>query len=127
MTYKEVIAVDFDGTLLFNKYPSLDNPNMKLINYIKKHRDEYIWVLWTCRTDALLQEAIEYMRSFGIEFDYINENRPEAIELSNDDSRKIWANYYIDDKNTTLAGLKWTRAKGRLRKWKTILKQFFQK
>ena len=101
MKYKKTIAVDFDGTLIFNKYPILENPNMKLINFIKKHRNEYTWILWTCRSGDKLDEAIEYMKSFGIEFDYVNENRMETIAMFGD-SRKVWANYYLDDKNTSL-------------------------
>ena len=32
-------------------------------------------------------------------FDAVNENLPEAIEMFGDDSRKIFAHEYIDDKN----------------------------
>lgn len=106
MTYKQVIAVDFDGTLINNKYPILENPNMELINFILRHRKDYIWVLWTCRSGEMLQDAIDYMKSFDIEFDYVNENRPDAIAKWNNDSRKVWANWYIDDKNITLKQLK---------------------
>ena len=102
----KTIAVDFDGTLIFNKYPALENPNMDLINFILKYRKHYIWVLWTCRSGQMLQEAVDYMKSFGIEFDYVNENRPDAIEEWNNDCRKVWADYYIDDKNISLKQLK---------------------
>ena len=102
----KTIAIDFDGTLIFNKYPALENPNMDLINFILKHRKHYIWVLWTCRSGQMLQEAVDYMKSFGIEFDYVNENRPDAIEEWNNDCRKVWADYYIDDKNISLKQLK---------------------
>ena len=104
--YKKIVAVDFDGTLVHNKYPDIENPNMELIEFIKEHREEYIWILWTCRHDDDLVAAVSYMRDeHGIEFDYINENVPDAIEKFGD-SRKLGANYYIDDKNISLEALK---------------------
>ena len=54
LKYKPVVAVDFDGTLIFNKYPILENPNMRLIKYIQKHRNEYTWILWTKGVGELL-------------------------------------------------------------------------
>lgn len=112
MKYKKTIAVDFDGTLVFNKYPALENPNMDLINFIKRYRDEYTWILWTNRTGERLEEAIDYMKSFGVTFDYVNENSRETIEYWGD-SRKVWANYYIDDKSIFLLKLKLLRFFGR--------------
>lgn len=103
---KKIIAVDFDGTLVFNKYPFIENPNIELIEYIKEHRDEYVWILWTCRHDEQLAFAIEYMKTeHGIEFDYINQNVPWKVAEFGD-TRKVYADYYIDDKNTDLAFLK---------------------
>ena len=32
--YKKTIAVDFDGTLAFGKWPECGEPNMRLINFI---------------------------------------------------------------------------------------------
>jgi len=31
----EIIAVNFDGTLCFSKWPELGEPNQALINYLK--------------------------------------------------------------------------------------------
>ena len=35
-TKKNIIAVDFDGTLCTNKYPDIGEPNKNLIAYLKK-------------------------------------------------------------------------------------------
>ena len=32
----QIIAVDFDGTLCFSKWPDCGEPNQVLINYLKK-------------------------------------------------------------------------------------------
>lgn len=95
---RKIIAVDFDGTLVINKYPYIENPNYKLIDYIKSYRNNYIWILWTCRYGNQLKLAVDYMKNeHGIEFDYINENAPWMIDKYGD-TRKVYADIYIDDK-----------------------------
>lgn len=103
--YKKTIAVDFDGTLAFGKWPECGEPNMRLINFIRKHRNDYTWILWTNREGEHLEAAIKYMQSFGITFDYVNANSYQVKSHFGNDSRKIYANYYIDDKNCTLGRL----------------------
>ena len=96
---KKIIAVDFDGTLVKNDYPEISNPNLRLIRFIMRNRDKYIFILWTCRHDKDLEEAIDYLWfNFRLKFDYVNENVPELIQKFGD-TRKIYAEYYIDDKN----------------------------
>lgn len=95
----DIVAVDFDGTLVLNKYPYIENPNMKLINFIKEYRNKYIWILWTCRSGEQLKMAVDYMKQeHNIEFDYINENVPWMIDKFGD-TRKVYADLYIDDKS----------------------------
>ena len=38
----------------------------------------------------------------GLKFDAVNENLPEMIKLFGSDSRKVFADYYLDDKNLSL-------------------------
>ncbi len=95
----KIIAVDFDGTLSIGKWPDIGEPNVRLIEDLKLRRqrgDKLI--LWTCRTNELLTAAVEWCRAFGLEFDAVNENLPEIVEAFGGDSRKIYADEYIDDK-----------------------------
>ena len=49
MDRKQIIAVDFDGTLCFSTWPDTGEPNQPLIDYLKIHKkagDKLI--LWTC-------------------------------------------------------------------------------
>lgn len=55
-------------------------------------------ILWTNREGDLLEEAVEWCRERGLEFDTVNANLPELIELYKNDCRKINADIYIDDK-----------------------------
>ena len=99
----KIIAVDFDGTLCENKWPEIGVANDELIEYLKKRQasgDKII--LWTCRVGELLQQAVRFCYNRGLIFDAVNENLPETLEWMNDDSRKIWANEYIDDRNVPI-------------------------
>ena len=99
---KKIVAVDFDGTLIFNHYPTIENPNVSLLTFIKEHRDDFVWILNTARHNGDLGEAIDYLKDeWGIVFDYVNENVPWLIEQYGD-CRKVVADYYIDDRNLTL-------------------------
>ena len=46
---------------------------------------------------------MEWYRLQGIVFDAVNEPLPEQIKRWGNDTRKIYADYYIDDKNMTIA------------------------
>ena len=94
-----IYAVDFDGTLCVNKFPEIGAPNMALINrLIKKRAKGNKVILWTCRVDKKLSEAVDWCKKFGLEFDAINANLPEIISYWENESRKVFADVYIDDK-----------------------------
>ena len=96
---KRVIAVDFDGTLCENKYPEIGEPNLILIGMLKEiQKLGHKIVLWTCRSDEMLEKAVSFCREQGLEFDAVNANVPERMALYGDDPRKIGADCYIDDK-----------------------------
>ncbi|WP_331661938.1 hypothetical protein [Lachnoclostridium sp.] len=99
MIKNKVIAVDFDGTLCSDRYPAIGIENIKLIEALKSLRkDGCKLIFWTCRRGIYLDAAIHWCQDFGLEFDAVNENLPEHIELFGDDSRKIFADIYIDDR-----------------------------
>lgn len=97
-----IIAVDFDGTLCENKWPEIGEPNKELIAYLKERQaagDKL--VLWTCRVGEILDNAVAWSAEQGIIFDAVNENLPEVLEWMGGDTRKVFANEYIDDRNFT--------------------------
>ena len=103
---KKIVCVDFDNTLVLNKYPFCENPNLELIEFIKSHRDTYIWILNTCREGVQLKYAVDYLKDkFDLEFDYVNENVPWNIKKYGD-CRKIYGDYYIDSHNLNLVNYK---------------------
>ena len=99
-----VIAVDFDGTLCQNAWPEIGTPNQAVIDACKQCRTNGTkLILWTCREGERLSESVEWCKERGLEFDAVNENLPELIELYGNDCRKIGADWYLDDKNITVA------------------------
>lgn len=95
----KIIAVDFDGTLVKDCYPDIGPANLNLIRELKVLAESNTLILWTCRTGDKLNEAVRFCESYGLYFDYINENSKTILEkYGNIDSRKITADIYIDDK-----------------------------
>jgi len=93
------IAVDFDGTIVENRYPKIGKPILFAIETLKKLQDDgHHLILWTYRTGRELEEAVEFCKLRGISFYAVNKSYPEEIyDLSL--SRKIQADYFIDDRN----------------------------
>ena len=74
----QTIAVDFDGTLCYSKWPELGQPNQALIEYLQEwKRNGNKLILWTCRTGEALSNAVEWCREQNLEFDAVNDNLPE--------------------------------------------------
>ena len=98
----KIIAVDFDGTLVTDEYPKIGQPNIKLINKLRRLSKNNTLILWTCRTGDKLKEAVEFCLLCDLQFHYINENSKEILKkYGNIDSRKITADIYLDDKART--------------------------
>lgn len=95
----QVIAVDFDNTLALTDYPTILKPNEPLIRYlINQRRQGTKVILWTCRCGDDLDAAVEWCAQQGLMFDAVNDNIPEAVATFGDNSRKIYADFYVDDK-----------------------------
>lgn len=95
---ENIIAVDFDGTLCTDQYPEIGEPNLELICYLKRRRAEGDkLILWTSRNEEQTKEAVEWCEEHGLVFDAVNDNLPEIVEEFGCNSRKIFANEYVDD------------------------------
>ena len=96
---KRIIAVDFDGTLHTGTWPEIGDVNMTVFNFCRNEQlNGSRLILWTNRDGEQLEDAVAWCKERGLEFDAINENLPELIELYGNDCRKINADIYIDDK-----------------------------
>lgn len=97
---KLVFAVDFDGTLVENKYPDIGEPKMSVINKVKELQSKgHEFILWTCRENSDLVPVLEFLEKMDLHFKHINCNPQFRIEqFGGKDCRKVGADFYIDDK-----------------------------
>jgi hydroxymethylpyrimidine pyrophosphatase-like HAD family hydrolase len=96
---QEIFAVDFDGTLCENAWPNIGKPCHDMINWVKQLRQNgHKLILWTCRSGMALVDAIVWCADHGLFFDAVNDNLEEHKQLFGGNSRKILADFYIDDK-----------------------------
>ena len=96
MKKHEIIAVDFDGTIVLNRYPEIGRPCPHAFETLKKLKDMgCVLILWTVRCGKELDDAVQFCKDHGLEFDGINEN-PNQEFLG---SVKVCADTYIDDKS----------------------------
>ena len=98
-TLPYIIAVDFDGTLVEDNFPkigAIKEENWKAM--LKARENGAKIILWTCRDGKNLRDAVDFCADYGFEFDAINENIKETKEMFSNDTRKVYANEYWDDK-----------------------------
>lgn len=104
MPYSLTIAVDFDGTIVENRFPEIGKPILFAFESLKKLQDEgHRIILWTYRHGERLDEAIQFCEERGLSFYAINKSYPEE-KHDETISRKILADIFIDDRN--IGGLK---------------------
>jgi hypothetical protein len=103
-----IIAVDFDGTIVDHDFPRIGKlmPGAKEV-LTELHEAGHKIIIWTCRnhtepdhpewTQAAIPNVMQFLYHNQIPFDSINENHPDmGFWLQ---SRKVYADIYIDDKN----------------------------
>lgn len=93
------IAIDFDGTIVRNRWPKIGRLRFlakPVIKWLKKRG--HTLILYTCREGVYLAKAHIFLEKHGIKFDYYNENTEGRIWEYGGDCRKISADLYIDDK-----------------------------
>ena len=113
-----VIAVDFDGTIVENRYPEIGAERPFAIETLKMLiADRHRLVLWTCREGELLEAALQWCHERGVEFYASNRDYPEETTENNPHfTRKLKADIFIDDRNV-----------GGLPDWGTIYQMITEK
>lgn len=100
------IAVDFDNTITKGgTFPEIG----ELRPHAKKtlrgwHERGFVLILWTCRTEEALEEALNFLKEHDIAFHWVNENPPELQEIHGNDPRKLGVDVVIDDRNWFIGG-----------------------
>ena len=97
-----IIAIDFDGTIVADQYPEIGQlkPNAKEVISKLKQEGHYI-IIWTCRTSHRMHQVHDFLLEQQIPFDRINKSNPDNVAKYGLDTRKVYADVYIDDKSIT--------------------------
>jgi len=101
-----IFAIDFDGTIVENEFPAIGDLHTAADTFIRFLKaDGHKFTLWTCRCGKQLEEAVAFLKAHNLAPDYVNQSPPEMIEEYQNDTRKVYADVYIDDRNA--GGLVW--------------------
>lgn len=93
------IAVDFDHTIAVTRYPAILREKWLAGAVLRwARRRGHKLILWTCRVDNYLTDAVLWCAVHNIAFDAVNENLPERIERFHGDCRKVSCDLLVDDR-----------------------------
>lgn len=99
-TLPPIMAVDFDGTLVVDNFPAIGREREYMCAIVREFQAKGAKsILWTSRTGEHLEAAVKWCEEHNLHFDAINENIAEVKELTGQDTRKVFADVYIDDKS----------------------------
>lgn len=100
------VACDFDGVITREVlWPEVGELDLEMVGALREARTAgAVLILWTCRRGMALDAAVAACRGAGLEFDAVNGNDEGLIAEYGGDSRKVFADLYLDDK-----ALGWSR------------------
>lgn len=94
-----ILAVDFDGTLENCGYPEIGEIELDIVEKVKLLKSlGAVIILNTCREGDLLYDAVDWCECNGLSFNYINDNAQCMLDLGWTNCRKVFADFYLDDK-----------------------------
>ena len=94
-----LIAVDFDGTIVEDKYPKVGPAKIFAFDTLLELQNKgHRLILWTYRYGERLQVAVDFCTKNGLEFYAVNKSYPEE-KYDGVISRKVNADVFIDDRN----------------------------
>lgn len=96
----KIIAIDFDGTVVEDKYPAIGKPMLFAFETLKRlQNDGHKLVLWTYRSGKSLRDAVAFCEENGIQFYAVNSSYEGEVFNEEKASRKINADIFVDDRN----------------------------
>lgn len=94
----EMLA-EMAGVILKERYPDIGAPNWEIIVAAAAEQIAGAGlILWTCREGELLENALEACARWGLHFDAVNDSLPSWKKFYGNDTRKVGATEYWDDK-----------------------------
>ena len=103
--FQKIIAVDFDGCLCEKDWPNIGAPRVQVITeLIRRKAGGAKIILWSCREGQQLEDAVAWCLERGLVFDAVNDNLAENVEYFQNNSRKVYAHEYWDDRSVIVFG-----------------------
>ncbi len=111
-TKRLIFAIDFDDTICKQNYPECGEMIEDAREVINELYDSgHHIIIWTCRMEEPADKARKFLEENGIKYHTFNEHAQSIMDFYGNNTRKIFADVYIDDKQL-----------GGLPSWKEILK-----
>lgn len=95
-----IIAVDFDGTIVEDRYPEIGKERPFAIATLKQLiKDGHRLILWSVREGSRLERAKQWCEERGVHFFAVNRDYEDDELTSMHHSHKVKADVFIDDRN----------------------------
>lgn len=95
----KIIAIDFDGTIVEDHFPHIGPVRADAKDVIRQlYSDGHYIIIWTCRTGSKMYEVKTFLKENFIPYHQINKSNPDNVEKYGIDTRKVYADVYVDDK-----------------------------
>ncbi len=94
--YMAIFCVDYDGTLVEDKFPEIGKEKKDGIRVLKRLQEEgHKIIIWTCRSGKYLEDVKKWCWSRHFNPDRFNENYKDLSYAW----PKVYADVYLDDKS----------------------------
>lgn len=99
MNKRLFIGVDFDGTIVEESFPTIGAIKEDVVELMEVIREKgHCIIIWTARSGQPLVEAVDFLNANNIPYDYVNENPEDDWFKRGEQGRKLFCNYYLDDR-----------------------------
>lgn len=96
---KVILAIDFDGTIAVADYPGIGAPKKNVSKVLNRlHEEGFVIIIWTCREGDHLNQIGDWMIEHDIPWYDMNHHHEDVKNHFVNDTRKVAADIYIDDK-----------------------------
>jgi hypothetical protein len=99
MKKRLVLGVDFDGTIVEEAFPNIGEIKQITVELMKEAMEAgHLVVVWTARSGQAEQQAKDFLIENDIPHHYVNENPEDPYAIRGEQGRKIFCDYYLDDR-----------------------------